>query len=260
MPSSSYGSQIPNCSGHLYIYRKAWNALLYFMEIKLKIWAWAIKAIVFPWLILLCMIFRVKRTRGLCHMGLSIVRGWATEFTRPNKCERAEFWENTHMDTTIEDKRERVAASENPGASSFTTRASGQQSSLCCAAKTGPWTLASVLSSLLLVHVRILDGRHPVPIGVVQWTVDLLTIFKSLLSYSILISYYNSPWYVDSIKEITSLFGYFSYLLFNSMRSAEITAQINIRKVNSETLPPSVEASTPSTRQLAVSPRCKILD
>lgn len=172
------------------------------------------------------MIFRVKETRGLWHMGLSIVCGWATEFARPNKCERAEFCQNTHMDTPIEDKRERVAASENPGTSSFTTRASDQQSSLCCAEKTGPWTLASVLASLLLVHVRILDGRRPVPVGVVQWTVDLLTTFKSLPSYSILTSYYNRPWSVDGIEEIANWFGYFSHLLFTSVRSAEITAQI----------------------------------
>lgn len=109
--------------------------------------------------------------------------------------------------------------------SPFTTRASSQQPSLCGAGKAGPWTLESprVLSSILLPDVRIRDGPHPAPTGVMQWTADSLTKCKTLPSYSSLINYCNSPRYVCSTPNTVNWFGYFSPLLFSSVRSAERT-------------------------------------
>lgn len=116
-----------------------------------------------------------------------------------------------------------MVASGDPGSSLFPTCASDWQCSLCHVEKTGPWTLESdrVLWGIFLSNVRIPDRSHPGPVAAMWRTVNLLTKFKTLPSYFILLTYYNSPLYVHSIKKNAKCFGYFSCLIFSSMRSAE---------------------------------------
>lgn len=162
-------------------------------------------------------------------MGLSIVYGWAAKFNRPNECERAEVHQSAHMDKHTEDKR-KVATSEDPGISFFTVSASGQQSSLCCVEKTGPQAYKPdrVLASIPLLNVNVRALDRPL----LEWCNEQLIClqFKTLPSYFILISYYNTPLYVHSIEKVAKCFGYFSHLIFSSLRSAERVLSFSLHR------------------------------
>ena len=74
-------------------------------------------------------------------MGLSIVCVWAAKFNRPDKGVKGLKFTKALIWTKYEDKRKKVAASEDPGTSSFTLSVSNHQSCLCCAEKAGPQDL-----------------------------------------------------------------------------------------------------------------------